>query len=470
MARSRRNFLKSALAASSASTLTSCNTDQEINDIGRPNILLLLADDQRNDTLGCAGHPFIETPNIDWLAETGCMFENAFVTTPICAASRASIFTGQHERTHLYTFKKEPLASRFTSHSYPSILKASGYRTGFIGKFGISTQKDFIGENFDYFQKINRSPYFHKLPDGEIVHETDAAIHYAKEFISDSIKSSSPFNLSISFNAPHAAESEKVSTPFPAPAPMRGMYDNEDIPAPRFSTVDQFEKLPSFLRESLNRKRFFWRWTKGDGEFEKNMKDYLSMISGIDHAIGNLIQYLDENRLLDNTVIIYSADNGFYMGDRGFAGKWSHFDESIRVPLIIRNPLNSTALKGTRIKAMALNVDLCPTILDFAGIENASKKRSGQSLTSWVNRGADASWRKDFLCEHHMEHDDIPKWEGVRSDQFTYARYFEQKPTFEFLYDLSTDPNQLDNLAVKSTHSKLLKDARQRCDELIRNT
>lgn len=462
----RRKFLKSTLALSAPILTTGCDIGISQQHTQQPNVLLFLADDQRNDTLGCTGHSVVKTPNIDNLANTGCLFENTFVTTAICAASRASIFTGLYERIHRYTFKTEPLSSRFAEHSYPKILKDNGFYTGFIGKFGIKSSIDFVPENFDYFKNIDRSPYFHKLPNRKTEHETDAAVYYAKEFISTAVQTQKPFCLSISFNAPHAAESHETDVPFPGSKSVAGMYDSTEMPLPKLRDKTLFSELPDFLKNSLNRKRFFWRWNDS-AEYQRNMRGYLSMISGIDNAVGEVMAFLEENDALENTIVIYSADNGYYMGDRGFAGKWSHFDQSLRIPLIIRDPRAPEEQQGKRITKMALNIDLCPTILDFAKIESL-QQHSGESLKHWVT-GEDKriEWRTAFLCEHLMEHDEIAKWEGVRRERYSYARYFEQSPAYEFLYDLVDDPDQSRNLAFKPDYANILIELSLQCDSLI---
>jgi arylsulfatase A-like enzyme len=460
--------MKSALALGSG-VFSSCDhstTDFEENN-KRPNILLLLADDQSSNTLGCTGHPFVQTPNIDKLAAEGCLFENTFVTSPICAASRASIFTGLHERTHQYTFRKEPLEAKHSLMSYPSLLKKGNYTTGFIGKFGVRSDLNIIESSFDYFKAIPRKPYFHTLQNGQIVHETKAAAFYAKDFISKAEREDKPFCLSVSFNAPHAADSQKVERPFPPTSETEGMYDNFEVPQPKMSERQSFKNLPGFLKTSLNRIRYFWRWgtTK---EYEQNMRDYLSMITGIDMAIGDILNHLESLNLRENTVVIYSADNGFYMGERGFAGKWSHFDEALQVPLIISDPRVGIELQGIKSSNMVLNIDICPTILDYANIESR-QDCSGRSLKPLLQGNSRDKWRSDFLCEHLMNDKDIPKWEGIREDSFSYFRYFEQSPQFEFLYDMRSDSKQLNNLGTDPKYSFELNRLRARCDELIRN-
>ena len=430
-------------------------------ELNRPNILFLLIDDQRNDTLGCAGHPIIETPVVDSLADDGVRFENAFVTTSICAASRASIFTGLYERTHGYTFGKLPISASDMSKSYPASLRKSGYRTGFIGKYGVRSKLQ-PSKLFDFFKPLDRSPYFKRQQDGSQRHESELAGDRAIEFLNSNPKGK-PFCLSISFNAVHAEDGDKKNH-YPWPKSVDGMYDDLEIPAPRLSDPTIFDNLPAFLKKSMNRNRYFWRWDTPE-KYQKNMRSYFRMISGVDNVIGRIRKELDRLRLSDNTVIIYMGDNGYYMGDRGFAGKWSHYEQSLRVPLIIYDPRLPQKRRGVVKGEMTLNIDVPATMLELAGVE-IPPHYQGCSFFPLLQGKSVPGWRHDFFCEHLMNHRDIPKWEGVRGERYVYAKYFEQKPVFEFLHDLETDPDQLVNLISNPEQKGILARMRKRCDEL----
>lgn len=429
----------------------------------RPNLVFILTDDQRNDTLGCAGHPIVKTPVIDSLAARGVRFRNAFVTTSICAASRASLLTGLYERSHGYTFGTLPIAKALTDRSYPALLRQAGYRTGFVGKFGVGVTGNAKEEMFDYFHPLNRNPYFKKQKDGSLRHLTEIAGDRAIEFI-DAQSSERPFCLSVSFNASHAEDSDKADH-FPWPKAVDGMYEDVPIPQPRFSDPAIYAGHPGFLKRSINRERFFWRWNAPE-KYQDNMRAYFRMLSGIDRVVGRVLDSLAQRGLADNTVIVYSGDNGYYMGQRGFAGKWSHYEESLRVPLIIYDPRPESGRRGRILDPMALNIDIPATLLDYAGV-TLPDSYQGQSLVAWVQGKTQANWRNDFFCEHLMNVGErIPKWEGVRSERYVYARYFEQTPVYEYLHDLDTDPDQLTNLIGDSAHAAALHSMRKRTDEL----
>jgi len=428
----------------------------------RPNILFFLIDDQRNDTLGCAGHPILKTPVVDSLAARGVRFVNTFVTTSICAASRASIFTGLYERTHRFTFGTPPILEEHAAASYPTLLRKAGYRTGFLGKFGVQVPAGAKEEMFDSFQPMGRSPYLKKQADGSERHETELSCDRAIEFLRAGPRDQ-PFCLSVSFNAVHAEDGDKKDH-FPWPKAVDGMYDDVTVPPPRLSEPEVFESQPQFLKNSLNRQRFFWRWDTPE-KYQKNIRAYFRMISGVDQAIGRVLKALQEQGLADNTIVIYTGDNGYYMGQRGFAGKWSHYEESLRVPLIVYDPRLPESKRGKLADAMALNIDLPATMLDLAGVAVPEHYR-GRSLAPLLAGRTPADWRTDFFCEHLMDNKGIPKWEGIRGPRYVYARYFEQQPLYEFLHDLKTDPDQLKNLAADPACADVLTQMRTRCDEL----
>lgn len=453
----RREFLKQSVACALASSFLA-----QAAETPRPNILFFLIDDQRNDTLGCAGHPLLQTPCVDELAGQGVRFLNAFVTTSICAASRATILTGLYETTHGYTFGTPPIREDHGRMSYPAVLRRAGYRTGFIGKFGVGMPNPVRKEMFDYFQPIGRTPYMHQQPDGTLRHETDLAGDRAVEFLGKQPKDQ-PFCLSISFNAVHAEDNDKENQ-YPYPEGVADLYTNDTMPPPRLGDPAIFAAQPEFLRESMNRKRWFWRWDTPE-KYQRNLRNYFRMISGVDRVIARIRQSLADQGLADNTVIVYMGDNGYYMGDRGFAGKWSHYEESLRVPLIVHDPRLPAAARGRTPAALALNVDVPATFLALAGLP-VPDHYQGRDLSPLVRGEAPADWREDFFCEHRMKHPDIPKWEGVRGQRYVYARYIEQQPVYEFLHDLVADPDELRNFAADPGYGDILNRQRHRCDEL----
>ncbi len=431
----------------------------------RPNILFVLADDQRNDVLSCAGHPVVQTPTIDRLAAAGTRFTKAFVTTSICAASRASIFTGLYESSHQYTFGQPPLKRNLMEKSYPYLLRKAGYITGFVGKLGVAMEArdEMLNQMFDHYELSPRNaPYVEELPDGTRMHSAEIKGQQAIAFIQKQT-AEKPFCLSVSFNAVHAVDANKTpgnAGHYPYPDEVSHLYENVEMPLPLLSDSSIYNQHPDFLKQSLNRERYFWRWDTYE-KYQTNMRAYFRMISGYDRVINRIIEALEAKGLADNTIIIYTADNGYYMGNRGFAGKWSHYEESLRVPMIIYDPRLPDRQRGKESEEMVLNIDIAATLLDYAGL-NPESMYQGKSMQPLVEGRAPENWRKDFLCEHRMKHDKIPQYVGVRGERFVYASYYNQTPPYEYLHDLTSDPLQLVNFADSSAYSEQLQRMRVR--------
>jgi len=445
------------------------------SDGDRPNILFFFADDQRDHTLGCAGHPIVKTPNIDRLAAEGVRFENAFVSTSTCWVGRACLFTGCYERKHLYRVTPGSLNPELCDSSYFAVLKQAGYRTGHLGKEHVNISSESAVAMFDVRRKIGRRPYFKKQPDGSKRHETQILGDWGIEFLKEQPKDR-PFCLQISFNATHAEDGDKRPGigHYPWPRVTDGMYEDLEMPLPPLNDPAIYEAQPEFLKQSINRQRYFWRWDTPE-KYQTNMRAYFRMISGIDHVVGRLVAQLEEQGLADNTVIIYTADNGYYLGDRGFAGKWTHYEQSLRVPLIVHDPRLPEAKRGRVLSELALNSDLASTMISLAGLP-VPDAHTGRSLVPLLEGKTVADWRTDFLCEFLAVPRSIPRWEGVRDTDWVYARYYvdgTDKPPFEFLHDLKNDPDQLINLALvpadelEQENASSLVRLRARCDELV---
>jgi arylsulfatase A-like enzyme len=427
----------------------------------KPNILFLLTDDQRFDLLGCGGHPILKTPNIDGLAKRGVRFRNMFVTTSICSASRASILTGKYERSHKFTFNTPPIAAEHCETSFPFLLKRSGYRTGLIGKVGVSVADGQRAKMFDVFQPIGW-PFLKKQDSGEVRHIDQIATDQAISFMQKQ-DPKQPFCLSLCFNSPHA-EDGKLDNLYPWPKTVDGLYDNVKIPPPPLVEEKYFKAHPEFLQKSLNRVRWHWQFDTPE-KYAKNVRAYYRMISGIDLEVGRVLAELQRLGLADNTIVVFTSDNGYFLGERGLSGKWIHYEESLRVPLIVADPRLPRERRGKTEDALALNVDFAPTLVEWAGLAREAKHQ-GSSLVGMVGGEKPATWRTDFFCEHLFVHPEIPMWEGVRGERYVYARYFGQKPAYEYLHDLKDDPQELRNLAPEAGSNEILERMRRRCNEL----
>ena len=433
----------------------------------RPNIVFFFTDDQTSSSLGCYGNPIAQTPHIDALAARGTRFENAFVSQSICWVSRTTILTGLTGRSYGTPGSHDQAKPEAVETLYSDILRENGYRTGYFGKWHAKMPKGYRPEeHFDEMEKIGRNPFYKKQPDGSLRHETEVIVDRGIEFIKNQPKDK-PFALNMWFNACHAEDSDRRPGigHFPWPRAVDGMYEDREMYPPRLNDPKIFESQPDFLKTTINRQRFFWRWNTEE-KYQTNMRAYFRMVSGIDQAIGRFQKALEEADLAENTIIVYSADNGYYMGNRGFAGKWSHYEEGIRVPLVIMDPRVPENQRGKVTDAMALNLDLPSTFLDWAGAD-IPESYQGRSLKPVVAEGKPKDWRTDTFHEHFAVRNRIPAFEGIRNQNFKYVRYVDHGNR-EFLHDLKNDPDELTNLADDPKHAATLKAMRQRTDQVVK--
>jgi hypothetical protein len=296
-------------------------------------------------------------------------------------------------------------------------------------------------------------------------HETELIVDRGIEFVENHPKDQ-PFALNLWFNACHAEDKDRRPGigMFPWPLAVQGMYEDQEIYRPRLDDPTIFEALPDFFQTSITRERYFWRWNTPE-KYETNMRAYLRMVTGIDGAIGRFMKALEEAGLADNTIIVYSADNGYHMANRGLSGKWSHFEESIRVPLIISDPRVDQKMQGQVTDASSLNVDFPATFLDYAGVP-VPERYQGRSLKPVVAVGKPDDWRTETYHEHFAVRSRIPAWEGIRNEHFKYVRFFDEE-NYEFLYDLKADPDELTNLAEDPAHAETLKEMRERTTQVV---
>jgi arylsulfatase A-like enzyme len=332
----------------------------------RPNIIFILTDDHRFDALSYLGNPYAHTPEMDKLAQNGTFFKKAMASTPICAASRATILSGMYERTHKYTFQTGNIRQEYMQTAYPKVLRDAGYHTGFYGKFGVNYDK--LNDLFDSHEDYDRNNtfkdkrgYFYKKLGQDTVHLTRYTGQKAIDFIAKTPKNK-PFCLSLSFSAPHAHDG----------APDQYFYDeqtahlleNTTIAPPKYASDDYFNAQPKGVRDGFSHLRWTWRFDNPE-KYQRMMKAYYRMIAGVDIEIGKIREQLKKQGLDQNTIIILMGDNGYFLGERQLADKWMMYDLSVRVPLIIYDP----KAKHQDIDEMVLNTDIASTITDFAKIQ-----------------------------------------------------------------------------------------------------
>jgi len=420
----------------------------------------LIADDQRWDQLSYADHPIIpelQTPNMDRLARGGVYFRNAFVTTPICAVSRASIMTGMYESTHGMNHFKTSLKPEIISKSYPSILHDNGYRTGILGKWGMGT--DGTEAVFDVFNAwADQGRYFHETDSGKIHNSVWLAIK-AREFL-ESCTSKKPFCLTVCYKSPHH--------PYQPDERDKHLFDNVIIPKRKSDTPEAYQAMASHVMEkSLNRWCYFDE-RKDEATRNRFEKNFLRCVVSLDRSVGQILQTLQDLKLDKNTYVIYLSDNGYLWGEHGLGGKWLLYEESIRIPMILYGPGIPDTMKGKKLDNLALNIDIAPTILDLAGIPIPSKM-DGISLYPYIE-GNLTPLRSDFFMEHVGVIDvenPIPDSRGVRSEEWKYIRYVNVEPEVEEIYNIRKDPLELHNLINDDNYTEIRNQLRERYDYYI---
>jgi arylsulfatase A-like enzyme len=420
-----------------------------------PNILVLVTDDQRWDAMGCAGNEIIQTPNMDKLAEGGTRFKNAFATTAICCVSRASLLTGMYGSTHGIRDFATPLPDALFAQSYPALMREAGYHTGFVGKWGVGNKLP--TDKFDVFKGFGgQGQYFNDI-NGETVHMTTLIGNNAVDYL-NTRDSEKPFCLSVSFKAPHVQDQDPRQFLFDPV--YEDLYMNNTMPVAETATEEFYMQQPDLLRISEGRNR----WVKRFSNFEHHqtsVKGYYRLITGIDVTIGRMMATLEEQGLADNTVIIFTSDHGFFLGERGLAGKWTMHEESIRVPFIIYDPRPGARARRATADEAVLNIDLAPTVLDFAEID-APESMQGESMRP-ITQQETKDWRDTWFYEHHFARerkDFIPASEGIRTQDWKYIRYLDSDPLFEELYHVGEDPLEQHNLAKDPDHAKRLETMR----------
>lgn len=424
-----------------------------------PNIVFLLVDDLRWNALGFMGDKIVQTPHLDRLAAKSVVFDNTFVTTSICSVSRASYLTGQWMRRHGVVDFATGLNGTAWDNTYPAQLRAAGFRTGFIGKYGVGSAQETTakGAAFDYWKGLpgQGGRLFIEPNDPTRTHKTAKFGNEALEFLGGCTKDK-PFCLSLSFNAVHARDAEPRE--FEPDPRDEALYANVTIPVPKLATDEAFKRLPESVQKSEGRRRWGWRFDSPE-KTQRILRDYYRLITGVDREVGRIVAELEKRGLAGNTVIVFTADNGFALGDRGMADKWFMYEEDIRVPAFIYDPRAPKAVAGQRSKAMVLNVDFAPTMLELAGIP-APKPMQGRSLVPLLKGEVPKDWRTEFFYEHHSVAARIPKSEGVRTERWKYLRWIAETPVKEELYDLQADPLEERNLLADPKHTALLAELR----------
>lgn len=435
----------------------------------RPNILFIMADDHAAHAISAYGSRVNKTPNIDRLAQQGMRFSNCFVTNSICTPSRASIITGQYSHIN-----GVPVFNRFDG-SRPTLqryLQAAGYWTGIIGKWHLGSDPT----GFDYWNILPGQGLYH---DPVFIEMGQRKRHsgYVTELITDfSLKflesrpKGRPFFLMCHHKAPHRPwdPDEKHARLFadaqiPEPETFNDDYSTR-CDAAREATMridlhllprDYKRKPPPGLSpEQLK------RWL-----YQRYMQDYLACVAAVDESVGRLLDYLDRTGLAANTIVIYTSDQGFFLGDHNWYDKRFMYEQSLRMPFLIRWP--GRIRPGSTSDAMILNVDFMPTLLAAAGLEVPGDVQ-GRSFLPILDGRRPADWRTSMYYRyyHYPQHHRVQPHYGVRTERYKLI-YFNRLNQWE-LYDLQSDPNELHNLYHSPAHTEIVRQLKAELERLRR--
>lgn len=421
------------------------------------NILVLFADDWRYNTLGCAGNPVVKTPQLDKLATQGTRFTHACVTTSICGVSRASLFTGQWMSRHGNKAMK-PFKTPW-AETYPGLLRANGYYVGHIGKWH---NGDFPAEHFDFGRSYSGKHWINQ-PDGSKIHVTQKNENDALEFLRTR-PAGKPFCLTLAFFATHAEDSNPLQF-LPQPESMK-LYQDIAIPVPKNATEESLRKLPEFLSSKENESRNRWHWRFDTPEkYQTMMKNYYRLATEVDATCGRVLAELEKQGLLDNTLVVFTGDNGYFHGEHQLADKWYPHEESIRVPLIVRDPRMAKSRIGKTSDVFALNVDLAPTFLAAAGIK-APETMQGRDLAPLYVSETEPAWRDEFFYEFVALKNPrfIPSSQALVRKDFKYILWPDFKR--EQLFDLKADPFEENDIIQDPAQKERISEMRGRMEKL----
>jgi N-acetylglucosamine-6-sulfatase len=418
----------------------------------RPNIVFVIVDDIRWDAFGCMGHPWVKTPNVDRLAREGARFTNLFDTIPLCSPARASFLTGRYPHANGVKDNGNNNALSHKLVTWPRLLRDSGYETAFIGKWhmgnddaprpGFDRWVSFKGQGIYMNPPLNIDGKSEKV-DGYI---TDLLDKYAVDFIKQ--PHDKPFVVYLAHKAVHS--------PFTPAERHKNLYSNEPFTPPASAADDRAGKpaLSAALKPApANR--------PGRQPGEGPMRNQLRCLAAVDEGIGDILKALEETHQLENTVVAFTSDNGYFWGEHGGLGdkRWAH-EESVRLPLMMRYPKLIKA--GTVVSAMTLNIDFAPTTLQLAGAPVPSDMQ-GKSMLPLL-RGDASNARTAILMEYFKERQyPHPTWRAVRTERWKYIHY-PGHDAWDELYDLRTDSHELKNLINDPESKKPLKQMREELD------
>ena len=431
------------------------------------NVIFILIDDLRHDAASFMGHPFLKTPRIDAMAAGGTHFRNAFVTTSLCSPSRASILTGLYMHNHgVVDNNAQPPGLIY----FPQYLQQSGYDTAFIGKWHMGGDNDDPRPGFDHWicfkgqgHYLPPSPDYTINVNGQRVKQkgyiTDELTDYAIEWLDGRDKSQNkPFFLYLSHKAVHAD--------FTPARRHAGLYRDVDVDLPATFEPEMTRKSPMWVRNQRN------SWHGVEFPYHSNLdvreyyKQYCRAVLGVDDSVGRVMDWLKENGLLDDTLVMFMGDNGFLFGEHGLIDKRNAYETSIRVPLLAHCP--DLLKPGSVVESMVANIDIAPTVMEVAGLTTPDHMDGRSFLGLATGKTAADDWRKEFLYEYYWEYNfpQTPTIFALRTDRYKFIQYHGVWDVDE-LYDLAEDPQETRNLIFEKSAQPMVNDFRRRLHALL---
>jgi arylsulfatase A-like enzyme len=462
----------------------------------RPNVIFIISDDHAYQAISAYGSKLMQTPNIDRIAKAGAILYNNVVTNSICGPSRAVLLTGKY--SHVNGYKLNEKQFDVNQSTFPETLQKNGYQTAWVGKMHLGA----LPHGFDFLHVLpGQGAYFNP----EFINDKNERVSYTG-YVSDIVTqlskewlgkrdASKPFFLVVGHKATHRSWLPDIqdlgyydNVTFPVPATFYDDYNNRVAAQKQDMTIDKTMDLKADLKvhavgDTSGRFNSYKRFTPEQKEayynyyekkiskefddkklsgraliewkYQRYLKDYLATARSLDRNIGALLDYLDETKLAENTVVIYASDQGFYMGEHGWFDKRFIYEESLKTPFVIRYP--GVVKPGTKVNEVVSNIDWAPTILNITGTPVPSELQ-GESFLPLL-AGQKTNWRKasyyhyyEFPQPHH-----VPPHFGLRTAQYTLARFYGPDEFWE-LYDIQKDPQNLKNVYGAKGYEKITAD------------
>ena len=504
----RREFIRTLGLTTAALTVSSKFNFRNITPAARPNLLFIITDDHTAQAISAYGSRINKTPNIDRIAGEGARFNNAFCTNSICAPSRASILTGKYSHKNGVTDNRQVFNAG--QPTFPRLLQQAGYQTAVIGKWHLHSDP----KGFDYWNIFPGQGQYYN-PD-LIEMGTEKRYHgYATDLITDmslnwlkNRNDKKPFCLLYQHKAPHRNwmpppkyldKYKDVEIPLPetfwddystrsAAAKEQEMrvadhlvygFDlkldpkldtDENLREMWINTYARFDDQQKKIWDDAYREEneaFYRANLKGrelaEWKYQRYMKDYLRCVDSVDENIGRVLDYLDDNGLSENTIVVYTSDQGFYLGEHGWFDKRFMHEESLHMPLLIRYP--DRIRKGLVNDDMILNIDFAPLFLDYTGLEKPPEMQ-GESFSGLID-GTEKNWRDAVYYQYY----EYPAWHmvkkhyGIRTKRYKLIHFYYDIDAWE-LYDLEKDPHELNNIYDDPLNAPLVNELKHRMSEL----